>query len=143
MLLYMDHVIDFEDQVKNNVQGEASLHKFLNEVLPERMPDAPEYEHIRTREDFLADVYLGIKLAPMSIRMTPHILSSIDWSDPLRDPLSCQFIPKKSTFKRDHPRLELDSLHEADDMPVDGLVHRYTDKCLFLCKSSSLLVTHY
>ncbi len=32
----------------------------------------------------------------------------------------------------DHPRLTLDSLHEQDDSPVPGLVHRYVDKALFL-----------
>lgn len=96
------------------------------------MPDTKEYEHIRTREAFIKDVIEGIALAPMSIRLTPHILASINWNDPLRDPLSRQFIPKKSTFQPDHPKLELDSLHESDDAPVEGLVHRYTDKCLFL-----------
>ena len=32
----------------------------------------------------------------------------------------------------DHPKLTLDSLHETADSPVDGLVHRYPDKALFL-----------
>lgn len=32
----------------------------------------------------------------------------------------------------DHPSLTLDSLHEAADSPVKGLVHRYPDKALFL-----------
>jgi lysine 2,3-aminomutase len=68
----------------------------------------------------------------MSIRLTPHILSLIDWSNPLEDPLRRQFIPMKSTFEPDHPKLTLDSLHEADDSPVQGFVHRYVDKGLFL-----------
>jgi len=34
----------------------------------------------------------------------------------------------------DHPKLTLDSLHETADSPVDGLVHRYPDKALFLRK---------
>lgn len=71
----------------------------------------------------------------MSIRLTPHILSLIDWSNPLDDPLRIQFIPMKSTFVPDHPKLTLDSLHEADDSPVQGLVHRYPDKVLFLGSS--------
>lgn len=77
----------------------------------------------------------GMLTAPMSIRMPPHICASIDWSDPLNDPLRRQFIPLKSTFQPDHPMLALDSLHETADSKVAGLVHRYTDKCLFLASS--------
>jgi lysine 2,3-aminomutase len=36
----------------------------------------------------------------------------------------------------DHPRLALDSLDEVADSPVHGLVHRYTDKALFLRESA-------
>lgn len=68
----------------------------------------------------------------MSIKIPPHILSSIDWANPLEDPLFRQFIPLKSTFMPDHPMLDLDPLHERADSPVEGLVHRYHDKCLFL-----------
>ena len=32
----------------------------------------------------------------------------------------------------DHPKLDLDSLHEQADAPVPGLTHRYPDKALFL-----------
>lgn len=32
----------------------------------------------------------------------------------------------------DHPKLTLDSLEEEADSPVNGLVHRYPDKALFL-----------
>jgi len=41
----------------------------------------------------------------------------------------------KSIMEPDHPKLALDSLHEEADSPVKGLVHRYTDKALFLRKS--------
>jgi len=37
-----------------------------------------------------------------------------------------------SSLRPDHPRLVLDSLHEQQDAPVPGLVHRYVDKALFL-----------
>lgn len=126
-----------------DIQGKAKLYQFLQEELPENMPDTLEYEHIRTREAFIKDVIEGIDLAPMSIRLTPHILSSINWDDPLGDPLSRQYIPKKSSFQPDHPKLELDSLHESDDSPVEGLVHRYTDKCLFLASSHCPLYCRY
>lgn len=32
----------------------------------------------------------------------------------------------------DHPKLDLDSLGETHHSPVQGLVHRYPDKVLFL-----------
>ena len=75
----------------------------------------------------------------MSIRLTPHILSLINWSDPVRDPLRRQFIPLASAIEEDHPELALDSLHESEDAPVKGLVHRYPDKVLFLGRIFSLL----
>jgi len=91
-----------------------------------------KYQHIRTRDEFIYDVTQGIKEAPMSIRLTPHILSVINWDNPLEDPLRRQFIPMKSKFVQDHPKLKLDSLHETVDSPVPGLVHRYEHKVLFL-----------
>lgn len=54
----------------------------------------------------------------------------------MNDPIFCQFIPRKSKMEPDHPRLTLDSLHETEDSPVKGLVHRYPDKALFLRKYS-------
>ncbi|KAF2198605.1 hypothetical protein GQ43DRAFT_400547 [Delitschia confertaspora ATCC 74209] len=74
-------------------------------------------------------------MAPMAIRLTPHILSSIDWSNPLDDPIRRQFIPLRSSIVPDHPSLTLDSLGEEADSPVPGLVHRYPDKALFLATS--------
>ena len=68
----------------------------------------------------------------MSVRLTPHILSIVDWTDPINDPIRRQFIPLKSMMQEGHAALTLDSLHETDDSPVDGLVHRYPDKALFL-----------
>jgi lysine 2,3-aminomutase len=68
----------------------------------------------------------------MSIRLTPHILSVIDWANPFEDPIRRQFLPMKSSVVPDHPKLTLDSLGETVDSPVEGLVHRYPDKALFL-----------
>jgi lysine 2,3-aminomutase len=100
--------------------------------LPEKFPQSEKHQHIRTRDDFIKDVTDGIDKAPMSIRLPPHIISSIDWANPLEDPLRRQFIPMMSEFQPDHPKLLLDSLHETEDSPVPGLIHRYPDKCLFL-----------
>ncbi|MBV9403554.1 MAG: KamA family radical SAM protein, partial [Candidatus Eremiobacteraeota bacterium] len=70
--------------------------------------------------------------APMAVRVSPYAISLINWSDPYSDPIRTQFIPVASRLISDHPRLTLDSLHEQDDSPIPGLVHRYVDKALFL-----------
>jgi lysine 2,3-aminomutase len=81
---------------------------------------------------FLEDAEAGFKRSPMSVRVSPYLLSLIDWSDPYGDPLRIQFIPVGSRLLPDHPKLDLDSLHEQEDAPVPGLTHRYRDKALFL-----------
>ncbi|MHB8364505.1 MAG: KamA family radical SAM protein [Vulcanimicrobiaceae bacterium] len=82
--------------------------------------------------EFIADAKAGFRLAPMAVRVSPYAISLIDWNAPYDDPIRRQFIPVASTLLPDHPRLTLDSLHEQDDSPVPGLVHRYVDKALFL-----------
>lgn len=71
----------------------------------------------------------------MSIRLTPYIVSIANWQDPLNDPICRQFVPVKSAMVEDHDLAQLDSLHEEEDSPVPGLVHRYPDKVLFLGES--------
>jgi lysine 2,3-aminomutase len=83
-------------------------------------------------EPFIADAREGFAHAPMAVRVSPYLIASIDWSNPYDDPIRRQFIPLKSTALTDHPRLTLDSLHEQQDSPVPGLIHRYADKALFL-----------
>jgi lysine 2,3-aminomutase len=82
--------------------------------------------------EFYADVQTGFRRAPMSLRVSPYLLSLIDWQRPYEDPLRRQFIPVGSRLLPDHPKLTLDSLHEQMDAPVPGLTHRYRDKALFL-----------
>ena len=81
---------------------------------------------------FLADAEAGSRRAPMSVRVSPYLLSLIDCSEPYGDPLRAQFFPVASRLLPDHPRLLLDSLHEREDAPVPGLTHRYPDRALFL-----------
>jgi lysine 2,3-aminomutase len=81
---------------------------------------------------FLEDAREGFRRAPMAVRVSPYMIASIDWTAPYEDPIRRQFIPVASKLMPDHPRLTLDSLHEQDDMPVQGLTHRYVDKALFL-----------
>ena len=82
--------------------------------------------------EFIADATQGFSHAPMSVRVSPYLMSLIDWSQPYTDPLRIQFIPLMSRFLPDHPKLGLDSLGERADAPVPGLTHRYFDKALFL-----------
>jgi lysine 2,3-aminomutase len=81
---------------------------------------------------FIADARDGFARATMAMRVSPYLLSLVDWSQPERDPIRRQFIPLGSTALPDHPCVTLDSLHEQDDSPVPGLIHRYADRALFL-----------
>jgi lysine 2,3-aminomutase len=82
--------------------------------------------------DFVRDAENGFKHAPMPVRVSPYLMSLIDWSNPYDDPIRIQFIPLLSRRLPDHPKVDLDPLHERQDMPVPGLTHRYPDKVLFL-----------
>lgn len=116
------------------------MFSFLSSVLPRVIP-APgdscadvkvSNTSLQTNSDFINNVAAGISKAPMAVRLTPHILSLINWAHPLDDPLLRQFVPLGSRHRPDHPMLRLDSLNEAGDSPVKGLIHRYPDKVVFL-----------
>ncbi len=83
-------------------------------------------------QEFYTDMEDGISRSPMSIRISPYILSLINWENPYTDPLRIQFLPLGSAAKKDHPNLHLDALNELEDSPVPGLTHRYSDRALFL-----------
>jgi lysine 2,3-aminomutase len=87
-------------------------------------------------DEFVRDAEAGFKMAPMAVRVSPYVMSLIDWADAHRDPLRRQFIPLASQRLPDHPKLDMDSLHERADMPVQGLTHRYVDKALLLALDS-------
>jgi len=106
--------------------------KFQNKRSATSVEDLRDLVGGITSEAFLEDVAHGMRIAPMNMRISPYILSLIDWDDPLNDPLRIQFIPVASSRLPDHPMLSLDSLHEQVDSPTNGLVHRYPDKALFL-----------
>ncbi|MEI6714444.1 MAG: KamA family radical SAM protein [Verrucomicrobiota bacterium] len=82
-------------------------------------------------EEFYDDLALGMRNAPMALRISPHLLALIDWNNPT-DPVRSQFLPLRRLQQPDHPMLQLDSLGERKDSPVPGLTHRYPDKALFL-----------
>lgn len=104
-------------QMRNSVTSAAQLREMLGGVVA---------------NDFLVDVEAGLLSAPMNLRISPYLLSLIDWSQPYTDPIRIQFLPVSSTRLPDHPRMQLDSLHEEESSPTSGIVHRYPDKALFL-----------
>lgn len=113
-------VKEFSDslwQMKNSI---TSLQK-LKSILQNKVD-----------ENFYADVEKGLHNAPMAIRISPYVLSLMNWNDPYNDPLRKQFLPLASQQMPDHPELHLDTLNEVNDSPVPGLTHRYPDKVLFL-----------
>jgi lysine 2,3-aminomutase len=83
-------------------------------------------------DSFFQDLADGLRRAPMALRISPYLLSLIDWSQPVDDPIRAQFMPLASRQQPDHPCVRLDSLGEQADSPVPGLTHRYRDKALFL-----------
>ena len=83
-------------------------------------------------DSFFEDIYAGLQRAPMALRISPYLLSLIDWTNAFDDPIRAQFMPLASRQHPDHPCLRLDSLGEQADSPVPGLTHRYRDKALFL-----------
>lgn len=110
---------------------------FLNHIWQGQNSVKTTDELLETIKDLVApeffdDVREGFHRAPMAVRVSPYLLALIDWKNPYTDPIRTQFIPVASMLRTDHPCLALDSLHEQDDSPVPGLVHRYVDKALFL-----------
>lgn len=62
--------------------------------------------------------------------ITPYVLSIIDKDNP-NCPIRKQFIPTFHELEH-HPQDIEDSLNEHEQMPVQGIVHRYPNRCLFL-----------
>lgn len=104
-------------QISNTVMTDAKLFRFLSDALPDLLKSTQNkyLTKIKTKDDFIKDAISALKLAPMAIRLTPHILSRIDWKSPLDDPIRRQFVPLKSGMIPDHEHLTLDSLNEEAD----------------------------
>ena len=104
-------------QARHSVTNVQQLRKTLGHLAP---------------DSFLQDISDGLQRAPMALRISPYLLSLIDWTQPVDDPIRAQFMPLGSRQQPDHPCVRLDSLGEQADSPVPGLTHRYRDKALFL-----------
>ncbi|KAI1489052.1 L-lysine-aminomutase [Biscogniauxia mediterranea] len=118
--------------IKNVLEKKKYLWEFLYDVLPGEIPRVKGLAGMQSRDDFMVDINQGIRASAMSVRVMPYILSRINWQDPANDPLFRQFIPLKSVMVEDLEVGKLDSLNEKTDSPVEGIVHRYPDKALFL-----------
>jgi lysine 2,3-aminomutase len=112
-----EQFLDHNWQAKNSITKIDKLLSTVQDLVP---------------SEFIKDAELGMKRAPMSVRVSPYLCSLINWEEPYADPLRIQFFPIASRLLPDHPKLDLDSLHEQEDAPVPGLTHRYPDKALFL-----------
>jgi lysine 2,3-aminomutase len=109
--------LDHQWQARNSITRPEKLLTVLRELA---------------EPDFVSDVARALEFAPMALRLSPYVLSLIDWENPYADPLRRQFLPLASSLRADHPCVGLDSLGERHDAAVPGLVHRYPDKVLFL-----------
>ena len=72
---------EFEDhrfQQRQTVTNARQLRETLGGLVP---------------ESFYEDLAAGLKHAPMALRVSPYLLSLIDWSEPLHDPIRTQFLP--------------------------------------------------
>src|SRR5688572_10828211 len=109
--------LDHRWQAKHSVTRAEQLYAVLRECVSDA---------------FYQKVEQGLARAPMSVRLSPYIITLIDWEHAENDPIRRQFLPLGSEILNDHPMAQLDSLAERSHSPVPGLTHRYRDKALFL-----------
>lgn len=92
---------------------------------------------------FYKSVDEGLARSSMSLRLTPYIVSLIDWEHAEHDPIRKQFLPLSTEQLPDHPRTYFDALHERAHSPVEGLTHRYADKVLFITQDRCPVYCRY
>lgn len=120
--------MDYKWQEKNAITTHKKLLKTIADL---------------TSVEFLEDAKMGFQRAPMTTRITPYLLSLMDWKDPFNCPIRKQFLTLASHLKPDHPMMRFDSLNEQDDSPIKGLTHRYEDKVLFLALDTCPVYCRY
>jgi lysine 2,3-aminomutase len=120
---------------QNVTPSEFENHRWQDKNSITRLPQLKQTLDGMTSPEFLDEIEAGLNHVGMAIRLNPYVMSLIDWSEPEADPVRRQFLPMRSEQEDDHPCLVLDSLHELEQAPVPGLVHRYPDKVLFLVTS--------
>lgn len=62
------------EQIKNTIEKQHALYKFLKSVLPDEIPNGAGTQ---SKEQFIEDVFLGIKESTMAVRITQVGSSSL------------------------------------------------------------------
>ena len=101
--------LDHAWQAKSSITRVAKLVETIQELVP---------------SGFVDDLENGMKRAPMSVRVSPYLVSLIDWEHPYEDPLRTQFFPLASRLLPDHPNLGLDS-RLLDSIEARALLRRH------------------
>ncbi|KAL3478956.1 kama family protein [Aspergillus californicus] len=131
----VDEFTSHKWQIKETIKDIPNLSVFLESVLPARIPPQRDMDvwlrvaGIETRENLIV----------IKICLSPHVLSIIDWSDPLNDPIRRQVLPLPLPLHEDHPKAVLDKMYEAEYSPIEGLICRYPD-CASLIATSNCSV---
>lgn len=68
-------------QARHTVTNVRQLRDLLQGIVP---------------ESFYGDIEAGLKKAPMALRISPYLLSLVDWRQPYEDPIRTQFLPVAS-----------------------------------------------
>ncbi len=87
---------------------------------------------LEERMDLTAEERAGCLFAnkKLALAITPYFFNLVDREDP-DDPIRRQVIPRGAEM-RTGPDETLDPVGEENTKPVDGIVHRYPDRVLFL-----------
>ncbi|KAH7070863.1 hypothetical protein FB567DRAFT_539324 [Paraphoma chrysanthemicola] len=129
----------YDVQRQGTIFNTVGLLHMLGQMLPDDIKPSlrnPLRKNINTKSELLADIAAALDRMPMAIQMTPHLVSLIDWTNPLNCPIFRQFVPLHSELLNEHPESRRDSLCEKSDEVLHGLVHRYKNKALFLATSA-------
>ncbi|KAL3458468.1 hypothetical protein BJX64DRAFT_224497 [Aspergillus heterothallicus] len=129
-----DQFLNHKWQVANSITTPNALFEFLDNVLPEEIP--PEKNGIadaNNPEKFIERVQKRL-IKGAGVNLSPHTLSVIDWKDPLNDPIRRMFVPLETPFNSPHP-MALDLKDDTNYSPVDGIVHRFPDRAVFLANA--------
>lgn len=91
--------------------------------------DVVKLLNLNFTEEKKAEIEKTIKKFPLSV--TPYYLSLIDVDNFENDPVFLQSVPSIHELTISNADM-LDPLHEDQDSPVPGIIHRYPDRVLFL-----------
>ncbi|MCA8945719.1 MAG: hypothetical protein KDB29_05800, partial [Planctomycetes bacterium] len=71
-----EQFIDFKFQLINSVTSPEKLTEIVGELAS---------------QEFVNDMEAGLRAAPMNVRVSPYLISRIDWDNPYDDPIRIQF----------------------------------------------------